>query len=134
MASEIPIVRSLQACLQVTMDTSGTGVTLRTLVHAIIRLPGEPFPCLSEEIALYGLLTNGRGEHDFSIELSRFEMGIETTLSKLGPLRIDLGQDPLAVRAMPIPLRNVVFPAEGQYAFHLICDGQAIADAKIVVR
>ena len=134
MASEIPVVRSFQASLEVEMDPSGTGVTLRTLVHAIVRLPGEPFPCIREEMAFYGLLTNGRGEHDFSVELSRFELGLEIPVSQLGPLRIDLGQDPLAVLGLPIPLRDVIFPVEGQYAFHLICDGQPIADAKIIVR
>jgi hypothetical protein len=35
---------------------------------------------------------------------------------------------------LPIPLRNLVFEEPGQYSFHLLCDGQPIADAKIGVR
>jgi len=134
MASEIPIVRNIQSCLAVEMEPSGSGVTLRTLVHAIVRIPGEPFPCIREEMAIYALLTNGRGEHDFSIELSYFDMGLETTFSQLGPLRIDLGQDPLAVLGLPIPLRNVIFPLEGQYTIYLACEGQPLADVKLLVR
>jgi hypothetical protein len=134
MASEIPVVRSFEACLEVVAEAGGTGVTLRTLIHAIVRLPGEPFPCVREEMALHALLSNGRGEHQFAVELTRFDHGAETVVGRVGPVRIDLGQDPLTVHALPIPLRNVVFNEAGQYAFYLLCDGQPLADVKIAVR
>jgi hypothetical protein len=134
MASEIPVVRSFQACLEVITDPGGTGVTLKTLVHAIVRLPREPFPCIREELALYALLSNGRGEHAFAVELTRFDLGAETVVGRVGPVRIDLGQDPVIVHGLPIPLRNLVFKEAGQYAFYLRCDGQPLADVKIAVR
>jgi hypothetical protein len=134
MASEVPVVRNFQACLEVVTDPSGTGVTLRTLVHAIVRLPGEPFPCIREEFALYALLSNGRGEHDFLVELTRLDHGEEKVVGRLGPVRIDLAQDPVAVLGLPIPIRNVVFNEAGQYTFELLCDNEPIADVKISVR
>jgi hypothetical protein len=134
MASEIPVVRNFQACLEVETDPSGIGVTLRTLVHAIARLPGEPFPCIREEMALYALFSNGRGQHNFLVELVRLDHGEERVVGRLGPVRIDLGQDPVAALGLPIPLRNLVFNEAGQYTFYLVCDNQIIADAKISVR
>jgi hypothetical protein len=134
MATEIPIVRNFQACLEVVIDEDGRGVTLRTLIHAIVRLEGEGFPCVRDEMALYALLTNGRGEHDFKVVLTWFDMGREYQVGTIGPVRIDLGQDPIAVLGLPIPLRNVVFQRPGQYSFHLLCDGQPLADSKITVR
>jgi hypothetical protein len=85
-------------------------------------------------LALYALLSNGRGEHDFAVELTRFDRGQETVVGRVGPVRIDLEQDPVAVLGLPVPLRNVVFNEGGQYAFYLLCNGQPIADVKIVVR
>ena len=134
MASEIPVVRNFQACLDVVTNPSGTSVSLNTLVHAIVRLPGEPFPCIREELALYALLTNGRGEHDFLVELVHLDHGEEKLVGRLGPVRIDLGQDPVAVRGLPIALRNLVFREAGQYTFYLYCGNEVIADAKIAVR
>jgi hypothetical protein len=134
MASEIPVVRNFQACLAVETDPSGTGVSLRTLVHAIVRLPGEPFPCIRDNLALYALLSNGRGAHDFLVELIRLDRGEEKPVGRLGPVRVDLGQDPVAVLGLPIPIRNVVFNEAGQYAFELVCDNTPIADVKISVR
>ena len=114
MATEVPVVRNFQACLEVVTDSGGRGVTLRTLVHAIVRLAGEPFPCIREKLALYALLTNGRGEHDFSVVLTQFDSGEERLIGSVGPARIDLGQDPVAVHGLPIPLRNLVFEEPGQ--------------------
>ena len=110
-------------------------MTLRETIHAIVRLPGEPFPCVRDRMALFALLTNGRGGHDFTIELTRFDRDDEKLVRPpWGPARRDLGQDPVVVHGFPIPLTNVTFPEAGQYAFHLLCDGQPIAEEKVVVR
>jgi hypothetical protein len=133
--NEIPVVRHFVACLEIIPLPGGRGVTLRDMIHVIVRLPGEPFPCKREKMALFALLTNGRGEHDFDLELTRFDRGAEQLVSppvRLG--RLNLGHDPTVVHGLPIPLKNVVFPEAGQYAFYLICDGQPIADEKILVR
>jgi hypothetical protein len=97
-------------------------------------LPGESLPYLVDPLALYALLSNGRGAHEFSVELARFDRGEENLIGRIGPVRIDLGQDPLAVLGLPIPVRNLVFEETGQYSFYLICDAQQIAEEKILVR
>ncbi len=133
--NEVPVVRHFIACLETVLSQGGRGVTVHDLIHAIVRLPGEGFPCIRQKMALFALLTNGRGSHDFALELTRFDRGVERLVHpRLRVGRLDLGQDPTVVHGLPIPLKNVVFPDAGQYAFHLICDGQSIADEKILVR
>jgi hypothetical protein len=134
MASEIPVVRNFVACRQIISDSVENSVSLTNLIHVVVPLPGETLPYIVEPLALYALLTNGRGTHEFAVELTRFDQGEETLVGRIGPARIDLGQDPLAVLGLPIPLRNVIISEVGQYTFHLLCDGQAIADEKILVR
>jgi hypothetical protein len=133
MASEVPIVRYFVPCLEIVVAPDRRDLTLRSLIHTIVRLPGEPFPCIRERMALYALLANGRGEHEFEVELVYFHEGIEQSRRRPGR-RIDLGQDPAIVHGLPIPLTNVTFDRPGQYTFHLLCDGQRIAEAHIDVR
>jgi uncharacterized protein DUF6941 len=134
MASEAPVVRHLIACLEIITDPASRNVTLRNLIHAIVRLPGEPFPCIREQMALYAVLTNGRGEHDLAVELAVVDGGTERTVAQTKPRKVDLGQDPTQVHGLPIPMRNVIFEHPGHYNFYLICDGQRIGQQQIEVR
>lgn len=119
MASEIPIVRNFVACREIGADPVANTVSLTNLIHVVEPLPGEVAPYIVEPLALYALLTNGRGVHQFAVELVRFDMGQEQVVGRVGPVRIDLGQDPVVVHGLPIPLRNVVIHQPGQYAFRL---------------
>lgn len=134
MASEPPVCRHLIACREIAPEADSDGVTLKDLIHAIVRLPGEPFPCVRETMALYALLTNGRGEHDFTLEMTCFDATGEWLVRRSGPVRRDLGQDPTQVFGFPIPLVNVRFPQAGHYTFHLLGNGRAIAAETVVVR
>jgi hypothetical protein len=119
---------------EVIVEPHGRIVTLRNLIHAIVRLPDEPFPCVCDNLALYALMTDGRGEHDFSIEMALFD-GIENRLLRQSPSRrVNLGQDPTVVSGLPIPLKNVTFDESGQYTFFLLCNGKQIAEEMVVVR
>jgi hypothetical protein len=134
MASEIPVVRHFLACLEVVVEPNGRNYTLRNLIYAIVRLPGEPFPCIRERMALFALLANGRGKHEFAVELTFFEQGEERSLRRPGSRPVDLGQDPTVVHGLPIALRNVTFDKPGLYTFYLLCDGQRIAQEQVEVR
>jgi hypothetical protein len=133
MVSEIPVVRYFVPCLEIVVTPDRRDVTLRSLIHTILRLPGEPFPCIRERMALYALLANGRGEHEFEVELVVFDQGTEHSRRRPGP-RLDLGQDPAVVHGLPISLKNVIFDRPGQYTFRLLCDGRPIAEAHVEVR
>lgn len=85
-------------------------------------------------MALYAILANGRGGHDFAIEMTLLERAMERTVYTSSPRRIDLGQDPTTVHGLPIRVTNVVFDQAGQYTFYLLCDGQRIAQEHVEVR
>ena len=132
---EIPVVRHFIACVAIEPSSSPHSVTLRDIIYAIVRLPGEPFPCIRDKMSLFAILTNGRGIHEFTIELSRFDRGEERLVRPAwGPVQRDLGQDPTVVHGFPITLGNIVFQDAGQFIFRLFCDGQAIAEEQILVR
>jgi hypothetical protein len=126
MASEVPVVRHLVACLEVLVEPASRNVTLRNLIHAIVRLPGEPFPCIREQMALYAVLTSGRGKHELAVELRFLDQGVERSLRRSASRPVDLGQDPTTVHGLPIRMKNVTFDQPGQYTFYLLCDGQRI--------
>jgi hypothetical protein len=132
-ASEIPVVRYFLICREVLVEPDGLA-TLRHLLHIFVRPDGGPFPCVCEQLTLYGLLTSGRGKHRFGVELAFLEQEGEVSLWISPAREIDLGQDPVALRALPIPIRNMVFHQPGQYTFRLLCDQVAIAEANFEVR
>jgi hypothetical protein len=134
MAFEVPIVRHFVASLEVVVAPDSHDVTLHNLIHAIVRLPGEPFPCIRDKMALYALLTNGRGEHELAVQLAFLNQGTEETLVTSPSRRVDFGHDPTAVFGLPIPLKNVVFQRAGQYTFYLLCDEKQIAHVHVEVR
>lgn len=134
MASEVPVVRHLIACQEVVVQPGSRNVALQNLIHAVVRLPGELFPCICQQIALYAMLTNGRGGHDFAVEMTLLEGAVERTMYTSSSRRVDLGQDPTTVHGLPIRMVNVVFDQPGQYMFYLLCDGQRIAQEQIEVR
>jgi hypothetical protein len=134
MAVELPLVRHFIACKEIVYDPDGRSVSLKDLVIAIVPLPGEQYPLIREELALYALLTNGRGKHAFALELTRFEDGVEVSVARTPAREVDLGQDPAIVHGMPMPLRNMVFEQPGQYTFHLLCDDTVLAEEKIQLR
>lgn len=130
--NEVPIVRHFIACQEIESD--GRGVTLHQTIHAVVRLPGETFPCIVPRLSLFILMTNGRGTHDFSIELVRYAQGEEELIRSWGPITRDLGEDPAIVHGLPVEMSNVVFPLAGQYEFRLLCRGRVIAVEKLSVR
>src|SRR5262245_29920435 len=134
MATETPVVRVFVACEELDFDAGGKDVTLRKLFHRIKRLPGEPFPCVLEQMALYALLTNGRGKHQFGIALFFLDHGVERTVAGPTHREIDLGEDPVAVHGLPVPHIKAIFEEPGQYTFALLCDGQRIAEYLVEVQ
>lgn len=135
MEAEIPLVRLFAACEELEYNVDGgKEVTLRRVFHRIARLPGEPFPCVREQMSLYALLTNGRGKHQFGIALFFLENGVERKIA--GPFyrEIDLGNDPTIVHGLPVPQIRAIFHEPGQYSFVLLCDEQRIAEYHIEVQ
>jgi hypothetical protein len=131
--NEVPVARHFLVCMS--LETTGKGVTLHETIHTVNLLDGEEFPALLKSVSLFALLTNGRGEHDLSVELTRFVYGEEELVRpSWGPFRRNLGHDPTVVHGLPMNLKNIVFEEQGQYAFHLLCNEEIIAECQIFVR
>ena len=134
MVTEVPVIRVFATCEELEYESDARkGVTLRNLFHRIVRLPGEPFPCIREQMALYALLTSGRGKHQFGIGLFFLDNGEEVMVNKAVYKEIDLGQDPTVVHGLPVPHVKAIFQKPGQYSFALLCNGQRIAEFPVEV-
>ncbi len=131
MVLELPIVRHFLACEEIVSD--GKNVTLRNLIQTIVPLPGEKYPLLREPMALYAVLSNGRGKHMVALELTQFERGEVMSIKRVPGREVDLGQDPLALLGLPFPLK-VLFARPGCYTFHLLCDDITIAEETILLK
>lgn len=134
MVVDSPVVRVFLACREIITEPDSGDVTLLRLIHAVRPLPGERFPIRQERLALFGLMSSGRGKQQISVEFTRFEKGQEVVLASPPARIVDFGQDPVVVLGLPMELENVVFESPGQYSFHLVCNGHRIATTDIWVR
>jgi len=89
MATETPVVRYFVVCDEIVKEEDGR--SLRNLRHDIVRLPGQPFPCSRERMALYALVTNGRGKHRLAVELAFLDQGIERSIKTSATFEVDFG-------------------------------------------
>lgn len=129
--NEVPVAWHFIPCLGIETSPNSRHVTVRELVHTIRPLGHEGYPCIRDAITLFAVLTNGRGSHRFTLDLVRFDLG-QDVVAWNGPSRVvDMGDDPLAVHGMPIPVRDLVFEVPGRYVFRLHCDGKVIAEAHV---
>jgi hypothetical protein len=109
-----------------------------TLSQVAVAIAGEkpgPGERLLPEITLFAVLINGRGSHEFTIELVRlFAADEEASIRETAPVTLDLGHDPTELLVQPFPIRRVRFPDPGVYQFKLRCGGAEVAAATIDVR
>ena len=126
MMKEMPLVRHFVACRSIGTNPDGTGVILHDPAYRVAKSS-------EGRIWFYVSLTNGRGEHAFSVEFARFDRGTERVVFRTSPVPRDLGADPVEVYSFPITVSWVPLRYSGQYSFHLLCDGHRIAEEQIVV-
>src|SRR4051794_289517 len=102
--NEIPEVRHFIACDAVTPAADGRHHSLTNVFQVIVPKPGDPFPLRRPLICLYTILTNGRGVHTFAVELVRGVGPAETDIGRSAGVTRDLGQDPLVIHGLALPL------------------------------
>src|SRR4051812_3246012 len=115
------IVRHFIACETVERSPDGLRHTLHNLVHT---LPAPAsFPLVISQIYLFALLTDGKGQVPFTVELVTWDdEGEEQSIWTSPPVTIDLGNDPLRVQGKWFRLRRVRFDHPGIYEFRLCCE------------
>ena len=126
MTVQKPVVRHFIACDEILTSIGGRKFTLVNLIGTLRLRPGALFPHTVPYIWLYAHLTDGRGRWQFGADIHFMN---DDTLIFSTPRRIlDLGQDPLIVHGVPIPINDPVFPGPGKYICHLMCDEVSIAE------
>ena len=132
--TERPVVRHFSACERIDRSPDEFHTTLSNVIHVIRPLPGHGYPRIHPELGLFAMLTNGRGMHTLTVELT---VGVGPGAQQVYQTRsvtIDLGADPLMVHGFPIRLRNLPFPHPGQYELVLLCDNEPLAHELIELR
>jgi hypothetical protein len=129
-----PIVRHFIACEKVDSSAGARQYSLQNIIHSIRTLPGATFPQVHPELFLFVMMTDGRGAHEFGVELVYWDRGTQRSTWASQRVKLDLGRDPLTVHGWPIRLRNLPFVQPGDYDFVLWCDGEVLARETIHVR
>ena len=78
---------------------------------------------------LFASLTNGHGVAEGAVRVVKSDT--DEVLTELGgPLEFP---DPMAVVELDFALHDLVFPAEGEYRFQLLCNGELLGERRFVV-
>ena len=134
MALHYPVVRHLLACERIDRSNDSRHYSLINVVHAIRPHPGASYPRIHPEIQLFAVMTDGRGDLPFIIELVALQWDEEELMYQSAEIRMNLGDNPLTIHAWPIRLRNIPFVRPGLYEFRLRCDGKIISQEPILLR
>jgi hypothetical protein len=132
MAAQKPVVRHFIACDRVEVSQDGRRVSLVNVVCAIRPFPGAGYPRIHPELWLFAQMTDGQGAFDFEVELLFSDD--DTSIFRAPPVKLDFGDDPLAVRGWAKQLSDLLFEKPGLYEFRLLCDGEVIAREPILLR
>ena len=122
-----PQVLSMIVCDSVIKDQY-TGKL--TLVGLLTNVWAQSFPAVHSQLAVHVEMTNGHGDYECRLALSRADTGVDVA-SIQGPVTLP---DPLAVGALTLRLTNLVFPKAGEYRFELYIDGTLMTQRRIIVR
>ncbi len=84
-------------------------------------------PTHPSQMALFVMLTDAQGIHEFSVEVLLWDQGQQRSLWTTKRVKVDLGNDPLHVHGWTIRLKNVLLPQPGNYELVLWCGSEVIA-------
>lgn len=130
-----PIVRHLFACNRADVSPETGLYTLTELVVALEAPPGTTEAISYPRLTLVAVMVNGRGPHDFAVELVRLvRADEEESIRTSRAVRLELGDDPLAVITQPFVLKDILFPGPGLYEVRLRCGDEAVGAARLDVR
>jgi hypothetical protein len=118
-----PFLRLFVACWNGVPGTAPLQYRIGDIKTLLFPKPGRTYPIRHEEFCFIAHLTGARGAYEFAV---RQRVGVGPSGSVVWqspPVTMDLGNNPLTVRFVPIRVRNVPFPRTGQYEFVLLCDG-----------
>jgi hypothetical protein len=128
-----PVVRSLVVCEEIALDSVEPHRLNLLRVVNTIRASGNPtYPALVPNFAVFAVVTNGRGEAEFWMEIRSADT--DAVVYGTARQRVTFPADPLRLNGVSYRIRNLVFPAPGLYWIQLRCDGDLLADMPVVLK
>jgi hypothetical protein len=128
-----PVVRYMLLCDDWQVDPENarriTIVGLLTNVHAI---DDPPYPLFYQEMCVFLVLTEGRGEGEGKI-VCVFEDDGRKVFETRGR-RIPFGPDPLEVVGVPFRIRECTFPKAGLYTVQFWYEGELVEERPLRMR
>lgn len=121
-----PTALGLHICEKVIIEA---GTKNPSLVCCFQGLEVERFPTLPQKMSVYAVLTDGLGEVTMELVVSRLD-----TLAEVNTLRQLIAfPSKLTEVQVHFRLRQMVFPAAGQYQFSLFAGQELLAQRKLRV-
>jgi hypothetical protein len=103
----------------------------KTILGTFDTICSSHFPCVYQTLAVYCLLTGGRGQLPLALRL------VDASDPSEEPLFVATQEfevhDPRGVFDAVFVIQNAVFPREGEYRFQLRCGGDVVMERRLVV-
>lgn len=122
-----PILLSINICDHIIRDENTKKISLIGIFNAI---SAKNFPTTHALMHIYASLTDGYSDYKTSVNI------IDETENKIianitGPDIVF--KDPLSIVELNMQIRNLVFPKEGNYKVHFLCNNESIGGIKFLV-
>ena len=101
-----------------------------TILGTFSTLFSQEFPCQHPLMAVFGVLSDGRGTVRLEIRLVDVDEEHGSLASAAGEVQFE---DPRAVVEFAIPLPGVMFPEPGEYRVQCLADGELLMERRLMV-
>ena len=92
------------------------------------------FPARYQKLCVYTVLTGIHERTEVRVRLVHLDNARQRDVEMMAIQGHVEAPDPLAVAELTLGLRNLIFPAEGDYRFQLLCGDELLGERKLVVR
>ncbi|MCK4908262.1 MAG: hypothetical protein KAS70_00045 [Planctomycetes bacterium] len=126
MAKPTPIPLAMIICDTVIEDRR-TGK--KSLIGIFNNIMAVKMPVRHPSLNVFCILTEGIGQYEGSLRCTRLDNN-EVVIDIKGPISFP---NRLVTAEFNFDLKNVVFPAIGEYIFELLCDGNLVISRKFTI-
>ena len=123
----LPYVVAMVFCNAITVELGTNNITLHECFSTILAMS---FPAVHPKMALYVVLTNGRGDVPFRLALVHSEMDSEPIFEARGTIPFT---DPLATVELRVPIPPASFPQPGVYFLQLYANNRFLMERRLLV-
>ena len=128
-----PVVRYMLVCDDWRVNPANSReFTIVGLISNIRSLEDPPYPLCRQEICVFLVLTEGRGQGQGKI-VCTFDVGRQKVF-ETPPMPISFGRDPLEIAGVSFRIRDCTFPQPGLYSLAFWYDGALVHEQSIRMR